>query len=93
MARSRDGAAEKLREVLFGAERAATSAPPLADTACAAGLPFALVAFLSFSFGAPHAVNASARLPMHVKNKMRLMFPPFYLDYFDISVIEIIQHR
>src|SRR4029453_13214558 len=78
MARLGEGAAEKLRDVLFGAGRAATWPLPFADTACAAGaaLPFALVADLSF--GAPHAVSARARLPMHVKNTIRFMIFPLF---------------
>jgi hypothetical protein len=71
----RTRAAETPRDVLVVLAWLTTWPPPFADTVCALAAPFAFFADLCavLLFGAPHAVSASARLPMHVKNTIRFM--------------------
>jgi hypothetical protein len=70
-----DRALETLRDVLFGTACTLPWPPPFARTVCALGAPFAFFADLisGLSFGAAHAVSASARLPMNVKNTIRFI--------------------
>src|SRR6266480_162762 len=78
----RSRAAETPRDVLVVLAWLATWPAPFADTVCALVAPFAFFADLCavLLFGAPPAVSASARLPMHVKNTIRfMMFPLFVL--------------
>jgi hypothetical protein len=85
--------AEMPRDVLTGAARLTGWLSPLADTVCALAALFAdLLCFLVF--GAPHAVSASARLPMHVKNTIRFMIFPCMLSlYLGQQRGRIIQQR
>jgi hypothetical protein len=75
----RTRAAETPRDVLVVLAWLATWPPPFADTVCALAALFAFFLCAVLSFGAPHAVSASATLPMHVKNTIRFMMFPLFV--------------